>query len=43
LRNAWTTVESCGLIYLIEGAFGDDEGDVVVLLDGAEASDLFDD
>jgi hypothetical protein len=28
---------------LVRGAFGDDEGDVVVLLVGAEALDLFDD
>jgi hypothetical protein len=36
-------VESGGLVYLVQGAFGDDEGDVVVLLGGAEALDLFDD
>ena len=36
-------VEGGGLVYLIVGAFGDDEGDVVVLLGGAEALYLFDD
>jgi hypothetical protein len=28
---------------IVSGAFGDDEGDVVVLLVGAEALELFDD
>jgi hypothetical protein len=28
---------------IVRGAFGDDEGDVVVLLGGAERLDLFDD
>jgi len=42
--NSQTPRGACFIACLIcSGAFGDDEGDVVVLLGGAELLDLFDD